>query len=397
MLSSHVPASRAALVAAIGSLAFAIGAPAAAGVVGSTPPVISGAPATTTFEGVSYSFQPTVFDADGDLLRFRIRGKPSWAGFDRQSGKLSGTPKAGTAGTYANIIISVTDGKNVASLPSFSITVTAVNHAPTISGTPANSVLAGQLYSFAPTASDVDSDPLTFSIQGKPAWASFSYASGTLSGTPASTDVGTFSGIVISVTDGKTSTSLPAFSITVTAVNHAPTISGTPVTVAKTSVAYYFQPTASDVDGDTLTFQISGRPSWASFNASNGALYGTPGDSAAGTYSGIQIRVSDGKVEAALPTFSITVSPPVVGSAKLSWRAPTQNEDGTPLTDLAGYVVRYSKNPGNLDQNVTVSSSSVTTIVIDNLPEGTWFFTVSSVNAGGVESAPTVTVSKIIS
>ena len=34
--------------------------------------------------------------------------------------------------------------------------------------------------------------------------------------------------------------------------------------------------------------------------------------------------------------------------------------------------------------------------VIDNLIEGTWFFTLSSVNASGVESRPTGAVSKII-
>lgn len=178
--------------------------------------------------------------------------------------------------------------------------------------------------------------------------------------------------------------------------NRAPSIGGKPVTVAKTSLAYYFQPTASDADGDRLTFAVQGKPSWAAFNTSNGALSGTPGDGATGTYSGIQITVSDGKAEAALPAFSITVAPPVIGSASLAWQAPTQNEDGTALTDLAGYVVRYSRNPGNLDQKVNVSSPSTTSVVIGNLVEGTWFFTLSSVNASGIESRPTGAVSKII-
>jgi len=181
-----------------------------------------------------------------------------------------------------------------------------------------------------------------------------------------------------------------------TTSNRAPTIGGTPVTTAKTSLSYYFQPTAGDADGDRLTFTVQGKPAWAQFSGSNGALYGTPGDGAAGTYSGIQITVSDGKAEATLPAFTITVAPPVIGSASLAWQAPTQNEDGTPLTDLAGYVVRYSKNPGNLDQKVTLSSPSTTSVVINNLIEGTWFFTLSSLNSSGVESRPTGAVSKII-
>jgi hypothetical protein len=181
-----------------------------------------------------------------------------------------------------------------------------------------------------------------------------------------------------------------------TPTNRAPTISGTPTTTVKTSAAYYFQPSASDADGDTLTFSVVGKPAWAQFSSSTGALSGTPGDGASGTYASIQISVSDGKAQATLPAFTITVSPPVIGSATLSWQAPAKNEDGSALTDLAGYVVRYSKNPGNLDQTITINSPTATTAVIENLVEGTWFFALSSLNSSGVESRPTGIVSKII-
>ena len=55
-----------------------------------------------------------------------------------------------------------------------------------------------------------------------PAWATFSIATGQLSGIPAATDVGTYSGIVISVSDGSSSAALPAFSIAVTAAQPPP-------------------------------------------------------------------------------------------------------------------------------------------------------------------------------
>src|SRR5215475_12126242 len=47
---------------------------------------------------------------------------------------------------------------------------------PTISGTPPGSVLQNTAYSFQPSASDPNGDKLTFSISGKPAWASFDTA-----------------------------------------------------------------------------------------------------------------------------------------------------------------------------------------------------------------------------
>ena len=209
-------------------------------------------------------------------------------------------------------------------------------------------------------------------------------------GNTASTDSGTGS---TGDTGGTGGTTPPAPSAT----NTAPTISGSPVTTAKTTIAYSFQPTASDPDGDTLTFSIVGKPSWATFNTTTGALSGTPADGTNGVYSNIQISVSDGTAQTSLPAFSITVAAPVIGSADLAWQPPTANEDGTPLTDLAGYVIRYGRSAGALDQSIRISSPGITAAVVENLVEGTWYFSLSSVNASGVESRPTGYVSKTIS
>ena len=94
------------------------------------------------------------------------------------------------------------------------------NHAPTISGTAPAAVNASTAYNFMPTAADADGDPLAFSIQNKPGWATFNTSTGRLSGTPAPADVGTYSNIAISVSDGKASTSLSAFAVAVTAVSN---------------------------------------------------------------------------------------------------------------------------------------------------------------------------------
>jgi hypothetical protein len=361
------------------------------------PPVISGTPATTVAVGQAYVFQPSAQDPNGDSLTFVITNLPRWATFSSTTGRLSGTPAAGDVGSFSNIVISVSDGQASASLPAFSISVTQpANRAPTISGTPATSVQAGTAYSFQPTASDPDGDTLTFSIQNRPSWATFSTSTGRLSGTPSA--AGTFSNIVISVSDGRGGTaSLAAFTITVTqAANRAPTISGNPATSVQAGTAYSFQPTASDPDGDTLTFSIQNRPSWATFSTSTGRLSGTP--SAAGTFSNIVISVSDGRGgTASLPGFAITVSAPVTGSATLTWTAPTQNTDGSPLTNLAGYKILYGTSPGSLTNVITINNPGLTTYVIDNLPAGTWYFGMRAVNSQSVESATTNIVSKTIS
>jgi hypothetical protein len=86
--------------------------------------------------------------------------------------------------------------------------------APTITGTPATAAVAGSRYSFQPAAADVDHDALVFSIRNRPGWAAFDATTGLLAGTPASGDAGVYTGIVISVSDGSSSASLPAFEIT---------------------------------------------------------------------------------------------------------------------------------------------------------------------------------------
>jgi len=86
--------------------------------------------------------------------------------------------------------------------------------------------------------------------------------------------------------------------------------------------AYSFKPTASDSAGHTLSYSIRNKPVWASFSIANGTLSGTPGSSRAGSYSGIVISATDGLASAALPTFSITVSPAVASTATLSDKHP---------------------------------------------------------------------------
>lgn len=271
------------------------------------------------------------------------------------------------------------------------------NSAPSISGTPPASVVSGQSYSFTPAAADPDGNPLSFSILNRPPWASFSASTGRLSGTPSSSAVGEYVEIGISVSDGQTQTSLAPFSVTVTQANRAPTISGTPLTSAREGQAYNFAPEVADADGDALTFSISNRPVWASFNPATGALSGTPGIGAAGSYSGVSIRVSDGLASIALPSFSIAVQQASMGSATLSWQPPTVRADGSPLANLAGYRIRYGTSSGNYPNVVVIQNAGVTRAVVGNLPPATYYFVISAYDATGLESDNSSPVSKTIS
>jgi hypothetical protein len=260
-------------------------------------------------------------------------------------------------------------------------------------------VQAGQAYTFTPSAADADADKLSFSIQNKPSWAIFNTSTGALSGTPLGANAGTYANIVISVSDGKASTPLPGFTITVKAApaNGPPSIGGSPVTTVVAGTAYIFTPTASDPDGNTLTFTIQNKPSWASFSTSTGTLGGTPSSADTGTYSNIAIAVSDGTTAKSLPAFNINVtSAPTSGTALVKWSAPTTNTNGTSLTNLAGYVVQYGDSPTVLAQRADVQDPTATSYTVTGLGSGTWYFAVSSYSTDGSQSAPSTVVSKTI-
>jgi hypothetical protein len=353
-------------------------------------PTLVGTPATTASVGQPYTFAPVGDDANGDNLTYSINNRPSWLTFTAATGAVSGTPTSANIGSTGAIVITVSDGQATASLQ-FTITVSntppPANRAPTITGTPATTATAGRAYAFQPVGSDPDGNALNYSIQNRPAWATFNASTGRLSGTPTANDVGTSASITISVSDGALTASLPSFTIQVgAAANRPPVISGSPLLSILVSTPYSFQPSASDPDGNALTFTIQNRPAWATFNTSTGRLSGTPGLTDIATFSNIIISVSDGTAVASLPAFSLSVLQAAGGSATVSWTPPTTNTDGSALTNLAAYRIEYGQDQSTLDQTVYVDNPGATNYTVGNLSAGTWYFAVVAMNQAGMFS-----------
>jgi len=171
--------------------------------------------------------------------------------------------------------------------------------------------------------------------------------------------------------------------------NKSPTIAGNPASATMYGEMYEFVPSATDADGDTLTFDVQNIPSWASFDSSTGRLYGQPTIAHLGDYSGIVVSVSDGTDRASLPAFSVTVSQTALGVITLNWAAPTENSDGSALTDLSGYKIYYRKNSdsGPYDQEIQIDNPSVTTYVVEQLSPATYYFAATAFNSSGAESS----------
>jgi hypothetical protein len=85
------------------------------------------------------------------------------------------------------------------------------------------------------------------------------------------------------------------------------------------------------------------------------------------------------------------------GTAELAWEMPTENTNGTPLTDLAGYTIVYGSSPSTMNQWVQLTDIGATSYVVKGLSQGTWYFAIISYTLSGANSALSDIASKTIS
>lgn len=280
-----------------------------------------------------------------------------------------------------------------------------------VSGAPPGTAVVGVAYSFQPTVSVPSGLTATFHIYNKPSWASFNSATGRLYGTPGAANVGTYKWVQIAASDGRATSWLAAYTLTVSATSGGGggtgvggatklTISGTPPAAATVGTAYSFRPTASIPSGTTATFEIYNKPSWASFDSATGRLYGTPTAANIGTYRWVQISGTDDGTTSWLSAYTLTVNaatattpPPSTGTVTLSWTPPTQNSNGSTLINLAGYHIYYGTSQSNLNQVVNITNPGLATYVLSDLSAATYYFAMTAVNSTGQESARSNVVS----
>jgi Fibronectin type III domain len=175
-------------------------------------------------------------------------------------------------------------------------------------------------------------------------------------------------------------------------------ITGTPASTATVGQPYVFTPALAQ-GGGVVTFEILGQPAWATFNSTTGVLTGTPAAANVGSSGGITITGTNGSSSSSIGPFVIRVNASAssaTGSASLSWTAPTENTNGTPITGLAGYYIYYGTSANALTMTVTVSDATATSYVVGGLTPGTYYFAVVAYNAEGMDSGESNMASKSI-
>jgi hypothetical protein len=163
---------------------------------------------------------------------------------------------------------------------------------------------------FTFTATDADSDPLSWSKISGPAWLQIGLLNGTIFGIPSPTNIGSNT-FLIEVSDGKGGTDNHTLIIQVkppSATNNPPIIinkESAPNSAAINSTLV-FTFLAEDEDNDPLSWSKISGPDWLLIGPSNGTIHGMPSSEEKGDNK-FTIHVTDGKGGADSHTFTIVV------------------------------------------------------------------------------------------
>ncbi len=237
------------------------------------------------------------------------------------------------------------------------------------------------------SGSDPDSDPLTFQVTSSPAHGTLSGTAPNLTYTPAANYNGPDSFQFV-VNDGTVNSSPATVSITVNPVNDAPVADAQSASTNE-DTAKVITLSGSDVDGDALTFQVTGSPAHGTLSGTAPNLTYTP----AANYNGpdsFQFVVNDGTVNSSPAAVSITINPVNDAPVADAQSASTQEDTAVPVT-LTGsdvenspltFAVLASPSHGTLSGSAPALSYTPNT---NFTGEDSFTF---KVNDGSLDSAP---------
>ena len=237
-------------------------------------PDFTSASSTAFTVGVSGSFQVNTNGTPTPVLSRSGDNLPTGVSFDTNSGVLSGTPAAGTVGTYNLIFTAVNSSGSTTQNFTF-----VVNQRPLITSAAAVAFPVGVFSSHTVTATGTPAPTITIGGAALPSGVSYDQASGVLSGTPAIGTVGDYN-LSFTANNG-VGTNTQVFVLT---INTAAVITSANTTTFTDGTSGSFSITM--VGSPTPTLSMTGSlPTGVSFDAGTGILSGTPAAGTAGTYS----------------------------------------------------------------------------------------------------------------
>ena len=313
----------------------------------------------TTDEGTLLTFMAPATDPDSDAITYTMTSTPSATGatLNSSNGLFSWTPAYNQQGAYA-LKLKVTDsGGLVSPEVSVNITVNDVNGPPVLSAVGNKSVNENELLTFTLLAADPDGDTIAYSMSSTPGGAAFNALTGSFSWTPSYTQSGSYS-VTFTATAGALKDD-EMMTITVVNVNAAPVLAAVGNKSINEGAALTFTLTASDIDGDAISYSMTPTPTGVTLNAASGLFSWTPNYAQSGSYT-VTFTATAGVLEDD-EMITVTVvnvdGPPVLATID-----DKTTDEGTPLTftltasDIDGDAISYSMTP--TPTGVTLNAAS---------------------------------------
>jgi VCBS repeat-containing protein len=330
--------------------------------VNDAPVAVDGSAATD--EDTAVNGNVTATDVDGDALAYALVSGPAHGSLAfNADGSFAYTPAANYNGSDS-FTFKANDGTADSNAATFALTVRPVNDAPVANpasfSTDEDAALSGTV-----GATDVEGDPLTYSLVTGPAHGTLTLtaATGAFTYTPAA-DYNGSDAFTFRANDGSLNSGPATVSVTVNPVNDAPGAnSGTAGTDEDT--ALNGNVSATDVDGDALSFALVGGPAHGTLalNADGSFTY-TPAADYNGP-DGFTFKANDGTVDSNTATFAITVRPvndaPVAAAASFSTDEDTAVTGSVGATDVDGDPLTYTRVAGPSHGALTLNADGTFT------------------------------------
>ncbi|QDT46981.1 tRNA(Glu)-specific nuclease WapA precursor [Symmachiella dynata] len=233
------------------------------------PPEITSDPPQSGRSGEAYTYNVEATDPDEDTLVYALDNPPTGMSIDPDTGLISWTPSS--EGSHS-VTVTATDPSGWYAYQTYDLTIyaPASNLPPQINSNPEPTGMVGTVYSYQVNATDPDEDELDYSLGGTPPIGmSIDPDTGLLTWTPAAGQTGVHSVQVI-VSDG-TDTDDQTFEISVRD-NAAPVLTAIPDGTLTAGQLYEFDVSATDADGDALTYSLLGAPSNMTIDAGTGRI-----------------------------------------------------------------------------------------------------------------------------
>lgn len=372
-------------------------------------PAITSAASTTFFVGAAGSFSVTTSGFPAPSLAHGGSALPSGVTFvdnGNGTGTLSGTPAAGTGGTYA--LTFTATNSTASAVQNFTLTVVG---SPSITSANTTTFTVGSAGTFTITTTGTPTPAITATggLPGGITLTDNGDGTATLSGTPAAKTGGTYP-LTLTAANGIGTNATQSFTLV---VNEAPAITSASSTAFTVGAAGAFTITTSGFPAASIARGGATLPSGVTFTDNgNGTatLAGTPAAATGGTYA-ITFTATNAAGSTAPQAFTLTVNqmPAITSASTVTFVAGTP---GTFTVTTTGFPVPSLTRTGvalpsgvtfvdNGDGTGTLSGTAaagtagayavIFTAANGTSPDATQSFTLNVNEAPGITSAASAT------